>query len=100
MRGWTTGTPRREFLRRAAVFAIAAVVPLASLVAPGAATRAALPSDALSARRKAEPVVLTGAQVPSWSRLAATGAANPYPSGALDGLRDAHNGTLVVPPDP
>ena len=49
--------------------------------------------------RQVEPVVMTGAQIPSWSRLPATGVANPYPSGALDGVRSAHNGTLVVPPD-
>jgi hypothetical protein len=49
--------------------------------------------------RDAEPVVLTGAQLPAWSRAAATGTPTPYPSGALDGVRNAHNGTLVVPPD-
>ena len=49
--------------------------------------------------RQAEPVVLLGAQIPMWSRLAAQGVANPYPSGALDETRDAHNGTLTVPPD-
>jgi len=44
-------------------------------------------------------VVLTGADIPSWSRLAATGTPNPYPSGTADGDRSAHNGTIVVPPD-
>src|SRR6478672_1147420 len=86
-------------LRRTALLAIAAAVPLVALVAPGGAVRATSLTDALSAGRNAEPVVLTGAQIPSWSRLPAEGAANPYPSGALDGVRDAHNGTLVVPPD-
>ncbi len=52
--------------------------------------------------RDAAPVVLTGAQIPDWSRLAAQGIANTYPSGATttgDGVRQAHNGRLVVPPD-
>jgi hypothetical protein len=49
--------------------------------------------------RDAEPVVVLGAQIPTWSRLAAEGVAAPYPSGALDETRDAHNGTLTVPPD-
>ena len=53
--------------------------------------------------REAEAVVLTGAQLPSWSRLPAEGAGEPYPSGSNqaggDGVRDAHNGSLTVPPD-
>jgi hypothetical protein len=49
--------------------------------------------------RGVEPVILTGAQIPAWSRLPAHGVANPWPSGALDGVRSAHNGTLVTPPD-
>jgi hypothetical protein len=64
-----------------------------------------------AAERQVEPIVLSGAMLPGWSRLPALGLANPYPSGAADasgaltplGLadptRDAHNGTLVVPPD-
>ncbi|MDQ4094717.1 MAG: Ig-like domain-containing protein [Actinomycetota bacterium] len=49
------------------------------------------------AERRVEPVVLTGAQLPRWSRLPAEGAAAPHnPS---SGVRDAHNGTLTVPPD-
>ncbi len=50
--------------------------------------------------RDVEPVVLTGAALPSWSRLPAAGTPAPYPSGARAGERDAHNGTIVVPPDP
>jgi hypothetical protein len=74
----------------AATAALAGVVPLSAR----ADTPALLPAS-----RDAVPVVLTGAQLPTWSRLAATGTPNTYPSGALDGVRDAHNGTLVVPPD-
>ena len=44
-------------------------------------------------------VTLTGAQLPAWSRLAATGKPKQYPSGAMSGPRSAHNGLLVVPPD-
>jgi hypothetical protein len=53
--------------------------------------------------RDAAPVVLTGAQIPTWSRLPAEGLAQPYPSGAAttgDGARTGHNGRIVVPPDP
>ena len=48
--------------------------------------------------RDVEPVVVTGARVPDWSRLSATVVCAPYPSGTTGG-RDAHNGTLTVPPD-
>ena len=44
--------------------------------------------------------MLTGAELPAWSRLAAEGTPAPYPSGTAAGERDAHNGTVVVPPDP
>lgn len=64
-----------------------AVVPPAS---------AASPADAPD--RSVEPVILTGAQLPGWSGAPAEGVAEPYPSGAVVGERDAHNGQLVVPP--
>jgi len=48
--------------------------------------------------RNVEPVVLTGAALPSWSRLPAVTVCAPYPSGTTGG-RDAHNGTTTVPPD-
>jgi hypothetical protein len=51
------------------------------------------------AARNVEPVVLTGSNIPAWSRLAAQIVCAPYPSGTTGG-RDAHNGTVVVPPDP
>jgi hypothetical protein len=77
---------------------VAAVVAAAS----AASLLVGAPSDAapLDAARQAEPVVLTGADVPTWSRLAADGTPAPYPSGTAVGERDAHNGTVVVPPDP
>jgi hypothetical protein len=50
------------------------------------------------AARGVEPVVLTGAELPQWSRLAAVTVCAPYPSGTTGG-RDAHNGTTTVPPD-
>jgi hypothetical protein len=55
----------------------------------------------LAVARDASPVVLTGAQLPTWSRLPASGLAEPYPSGVkeVEGERTAHNGTLTVPPD-
>ena len=69
---------------------------------------AAGPLDAvLPVERDVAPVVLTGAQLPGWSRLPATGVAAPYPGGSTtedgapgDDVRSAHHGTLVVPPDP
>ena len=63
----------------------------------------------LAAARGSEPVVLNGAQIPGWAEPAAIGVAATYPSGTSvepgepnvpgSGLRSAHNGTLVVPPD-
>ena len=76
-----------------------------SLLAAAALVASAFPflpvaqAQVPTAARATEAVVLTGAQLPAWSRLAAQGTAMPYPSGALDGVRDAHNGELVVPPD-
>jgi hypothetical protein len=48
--------------------------------------------------RGVEPVVVTGATLPQWSRLAAVTVCAPYPSGTTGG-RDAHNGTTTVPAD-
>jgi hypothetical protein len=55
-------------------------------------------SVAGQAARDVEPVVLTGAELPQWSRLPAVTVCAPYPSGTTGG-RDAHNGTTTVPPD-
>ena len=68
------------------------------LVAPAlTSTSAATPADVPA--REAEAVVLTGAQLPTWSRLPAEGTGKTYPSGSTDGVRDAHNGELTVPED-
>jgi hypothetical protein len=87
--------------RRTVVGLVGVAVLGSSCVAAAAAVTApAVPG--LAVARDASPVVLTGAQLPGWSRLPATGVAEPYPSGVqqTDGRRTAHNGTLVVPPDP
>ena len=76
---------------------VAAAVVLAATLPPWVA-RAAGPEDVLPTRATA-PVVLTGVQLPSWSRLAAVGTPTPYPSGAVTGERTAHNGTIAIPPD-
>jgi hypothetical protein len=61
-------------------------------------------SGPIVSARASEPVVITGAQIPQWTRSSATGSPAPYPSGAAkstggDGARSAHNGVLAVPPD-
>lgn len=81
-------------MKRSVLVSLAAAVLVTGLPSAG---RAAAPTDAPA--RRVEPVILTGAQLPTWSRLPAQGVGMPYPSGALDGVRDAHNGRLVVPPD-
>ncbi|MDX1658246.1 MAG: hypothetical protein R3343_05450 [Nitriliruptorales bacterium] len=72
---------------------------LAGSLALGAA--AALPAGSevgVPPARDAEPVVLTGADLPDWSAPPADGQPAPYPSGteAGDGVRSAHNGILVT----
>ena len=94
--------------------AVAAAAALVAAAVPAAAlTRSAAPaaSGLLGVARDAAPVVLTGAQIPAWAAPPAEGLAKTYPSGAnsesasepgalYDGVRSAHNGTLVVPPTP
>src|SRR5437870_1108263 len=75
---------------RGAVVAATAVVVLGS--------PARLVQAQVAAARGVEPVILTGAQVPAWSGPAADVQCMPYPSGALTGARDAHNGTDIAPP--
>jgi hypothetical protein len=59
----------------------------------------ALPCSAPGqAARDVEPVVVTGAQLPAWSRLPSVTVCAPYPSGTTGG-RDAHAGTTTVPAD-
>lgn len=64
------------------------------LVLAASPARAQLPT----AVRAVEPVIMTGAQIPDWSSPQSQIVCMPYPSGALTGARDAHNGTDVVPP--
>ena len=82
-----------------ALFAVSAIAS-ALLVARPAASNAQL-STLDAPARETEAVVLTGDRLPQWSRLAAMGVASTYPSGTEvgDNVRDAHNGTLTVPPD-
>ncbi|HEX2038852.1 MAG TPA: hypothetical protein VHF47_03855 [Acidimicrobiales bacterium] len=80
-------------MRRRTLTLAACAAALAAILAPAKAT------PVVPVARSAEPVVLTGSQLPDWSRLPAEGTALPWPSGALDGVRDAHHGTLTVPPD-
>ena len=76
---------------------------LAATAAPTAQATAPLPIA-----RDAAPVVLTGSQLPAWSAPAATGVAQPYPSGMTGeyssqipsqlgnfAIRSAHNGTIA-----
>jgi hypothetical protein len=92
--------------RRAVVLGVAT---LAAVTGAGLATAAparSLTEGALPVARDASPIVLTGAQLPGWSRQAAVGVAQPYPAGSTtgdggpgDGVRSAHHGRLVVQPD-
>jgi hypothetical protein len=85
----------RAFIVRGSV-AAALLIPTAAMAAT---TQVSTP---VAAARGSAPVVITGAQVPQWSRLPAEGLAETYPSGATttgDGKRTAHNGRLVIPPD-
>ncbi|MEA3056277.1 MAG: hypothetical protein QOD30_1709 [Actinomycetota bacterium] len=82
---------------------LVATSALAGLLALAPITRSH--ADAvLPAARAAQPVVLTGAQLPDWSQLPAVGKANPNPIAGRtttiggDGARNAHNGTIVAPP--
>ena len=89
------------------VLALAAGAAAALPAAANGSTPASVPSGPLGIARDAAPVVLTGAQIPAWAAPPAEGLAKPQPSGANtndnplgDGVRTAHNGTLVVPPTP
>lgn len=84
---------------------------LLATVATGTGLAVASPVRSVSApvtplARDAQPVVLTGAQLAGWSVPAATGVAQPYPSGVDTGqylpgspegfaVRTAHNGTIL-----
>ncbi|HYB99046.1 MAG TPA: Ig-like domain-containing protein [Candidatus Limnocylindrales bacterium] len=71
--------------------ALTALVTLAHAQTP--------PADPTATARQAAPIILTGLDIPDWSRAAAAVVCQPYPSGALTGERTAHNGTTFVPPD-
>lgn len=49
----------------------------------------------LTAARDVEPVVLKGAKLAGWSGPASSIVCMPWPSGALIGERDAHNGVVI-----
>ncbi len=52
-----------------------------------------------AAARDVEPVVLSGALFPDWAAPAAFGFPNnPLPAPIAEPVRDAHDGTLLVPP--
>lgn len=87
-------------MRRRSLAFGACAAAVGGLLAPGSLLGGAQAFTPVApVARQAEAVVLTGAQLPTWSRLSTQGTALPWPSGALDGVRDAHHGTLVVPPD-
>lgn len=85
---------RRRLIALGATLALAySVVPF-TMIAARAQTN---PLDAPA--REVEPVVLQGAQLPTWSRAAAIGRGDTIIEHRAEPTRDAHNGTLVVPPD-
>lgn len=69
---------------------------LVSVLAAVLVAAAILPSNAAAqtAARDVEPVIVTGAKVPTWSGPAASVVCIPGPPQS----RDAHNGTFVTPP--
>ncbi|HYL71324.1 MAG TPA: hypothetical protein VEY89_08500, partial [Candidatus Dormibacteraeota bacterium] len=75
-----------------------------ALPAHTAASAAIFGGGVVVQARASEPVTITGADIPSWSRAAATGVPAPHPSGVSsafggDNTRSAHNGMITVPPD-
>ena len=82
-------------MRRTLCGALALSAAFSSLVIGPSAS--AEPIQAVA--RRVEPVVLTGAQLPEWSRLSAQGLGHDHASSQGD-ERSAHNGQLHVPPDP
>ncbi|MHB8719337.1 MAG: hypothetical protein ACYDAC_10675 [Candidatus Dormibacteria bacterium] len=86
-----------------------ALLPLQSSAAAATHGNPMFASGPVVAARASEPVVITGANIPSWSRAAPQGNPAPYPSGVStqysangvggDGVRSAHNGYTVVPQD-
>ncbi len=66
----------------------------AALLAAPVAAFAQVPSP-LTAERDVEPVVIKGAKLAGWSGPPSSIVCMPYPSGALTGERDAHNGVVI-----
>ncbi|HYI45798.1 MAG TPA: Ig-like domain-containing protein [Actinomycetota bacterium] len=79
---------------------LAATVLAATLVLAAAPVSAQEAPGVLAADRETEAVVLTGAQVPTWSTAAAVGVGPGHADGAFTGERSAHNEVaLTDPPD-
>ncbi|MEO6030252.1 MAG: Ig-like domain-containing protein, partial [Candidatus Binatia bacterium] len=76
-------------MNRSSLAALAAALMVA-VVAPARAQT--------TANRNVEPVIVKGAKLAGWSGPSASIVCMPYPSGALTGARDAHNGTFLTPP--
>lgn len=91
--------------RRARLGWVALAAVAAAVVAPLVRPQTAAAAGPVVAARSSEPVILTGSQIPLWSRSAAQCVATPYPSGVGQypppqfQVRTAHNGTCAVPPD-
>jgi hypothetical protein len=85
---------------RRPVAAAVSLVVLGACALASATPASAADTAPFTAARGDAPVVLTGAQLPQWSRSAAQGISYPTSTGSIDGVRSAHNGTVVVPPDP
>ncbi|MBK5305295.1 MAG: hypothetical protein JJD92_01260 [Frankiaceae bacterium] len=88
---------------RRPVAAAASLFVLAACALAGATPASADAAAPFSTARADAPVVLTGAQLPTWSGPSADGAAMPYPSGSSteyggDGVRSAHNGVMAPAP--
>ncbi|MCW2707935.1 MAG: S-layer y protein [Frankiales bacterium] len=92
-------------MRARAVLLCVTASALAAGSLQATASSGTLAAPVLPVVRDAAPVVLTGNEVPAWSAPAATGVAQPYPSGAtatyssqLPGglaVRSAHNGRIL-----
>jgi hypothetical protein len=85
---------------RRSVAGAASLLVLGAAAVAGAAPASADVAAPFTAARGDAPVVLTGAQLPQWSRSVATGTSYPTSTASFDGVRSAHNGTVVAPPDP
>jgi hypothetical protein len=84
---------------RRPVAAAASLLVLGACALAGAMPASAADTSPFTAARGDAPVVLTGSQLPQWSRLSAVGTGFPTSTASFDGVRSAHNGKIVVPPD-